>query len=267
MIKRRGLVLVMVSLVLALGAAMLARNWIAVQLNAAANSGPAGTAVVVAAMDIPFGTKVEGRHVRLVEMPNGSVPSGYFGRFEDVVGQIATQKVLTGEVLVRERFSEHVGGSTLSAIIKPNMRAVTVRVNDVVGVAGFLLPGNRVDVVSARMVERRAVTETILRHINVLAVDQTAKTEKDEPVVVRAVTLEVTPEQAETLVKAREEGEIQLTLRNPLEEAEPEVVAKEEPRLAPTVVRTKRPKPQPEPAAETVTIIRGTNVEQAKAGG
>jgi pilus assembly protein CpaB len=73
-----------------------------------------------------------------------------------------------------------MGGSTLAAIIKPNMRAVTVRVNDVVGVAGFLLPGNRVDVVGARMVERRAVTETILRDINVLAVDQKARTEKDE---------------------------------------------------------------------------------------
>lgn len=262
MFKRRGLMLVVVSLLLAVGAAALARNWITAQMNAAAGARPAGTGVVVAAMEIPFGIKVEARHVRVIELPPGAAPSGHFTKAEEVVGQIATQKALPGEVLIKERFSEHMGGSTLAAIIKPNMRAVTVRVNDVVGVAGFLLPGNRVDVVSARMVERRAVTETILRDVNVLAVDQKARTEKDEPVVVRAVTLEVTPEQAETLVKAREEGEIQLTLRNPLEE-EPEVVVKEAPPPPPKVVRVYRPAPVVE---ERVTIIRGTNVDTSKTG-
>ena len=252
-----------VSLVLALGAAVLARNWITAQMTAAAESGPAGTGVVVAAMEIPFGLKVEARHVKLIELPRDSVPANHFTTTEEVVGQIATQKVLPGEVLIKERFSEHMGGSTLAAIIKPNMRAVTVRVNDVVGVAGFLLPGNRVDVVGARMVDRRAVTETILRDINVLAVDQTARTEKDEPVVVRAVTLEVTPEQAEVLVRAREEGEIQLTLRNPLEEDDP-VVAEEKPKPAPKVVRVSRPKPVV--VDNTVTIIRGTNVDKTRTG-
>jgi pilus assembly protein CpaB len=254
--------LVVVSLALALGAAVLARNWITAQMTAAAESRPAGIGVVVAAMEIPFGIKVEGRHVRLIDLPPGTTPAGHFKKIEDVVGQIATQKVLPGEVLIAERFSEHMGGSTLAAIIKPNMRAVTVRVNDVVGVAGFLLPGNHVDVVGARMVEKRAVTETILRDINVLAVDQKARTEKDEPVVVRAVTLEVTPLQAETLVKAREEGEIQLTLRNPIEE-DPEVVVRDTPKPPPKVVRVHRPRPVVE---EKVTIIRGTNVDTSKAG-
>jgi len=262
MFKRRGLVLLGVSLLLAIGAAALARNWISAQMTAAAKSRPAGSSVVVAAMEIPFGIKVEARHIRLIEMPPGSVPDNHFNAAEEVVGQIATQKILPGEVLIKERFSEHMGGSTLAAIIKPNMRAVTVRVNDVVGVAGFLLPGNRVDVVSARMVDRRAITETILRDINVLAVDQKARTEKDEPVVVRAVTLEVTPQQAEVLVSAREEGEIQLTLRNPLEE-DPEVLVQEAPKPKPKAVRAYRPKPAVE---DTVTIIRGTNVDTSKTG-
>jgi pilus assembly protein CpaB len=262
MFKRRGLMLVVVSLALALGAATLARNWLTAQMSAAAKARPAGTGVVVATMEIPFGIKVEGRHVRLIELPSGAAPAGHFTKTEDVVGQIATQKVLPGEVLIEERFSKHMGGSTLAAIIKPNMRAVTVRVNDVVGVAGFLLPGNHVDVVSARMVDKRAATETILRDINVLAVDQKARTEKDEPVVVRAVTLEVTPQQAETLVKAREEGEIQLTLRNPLEE-DPTVVVQEAPKPPPKVVRVYRRQPVVE---EKVTIIRGTNVDTSKAG-
>ena len=144
------------------------------------------------------------------------------------------------------------------------MRALTVRVNDVIGVAGFLLPGNRVDVLSARKTtDRRAVTETILRNIKVLAVDQTASTEKNEPVIVRAVTLEMTPDQAEVLVKARTEGEIQLTLRNPLEaepEPEPEPVAK--PVSKPAVVR--RPARKPSSSSTTVTVIRGTKVDTKK---
>ncbi len=101
------------------------------------------------------------------------------------------------------------------------MRAITVRVDDVVGVAGFLLPGNHVDIVAARKQNDRATTETILMDINVLAVDQTSNQDKNEPVVVRAVTLEMTPKQAEILVRAREEGRIQLTLRNPTDDAVP----------------------------------------------
>ena len=148
------------------------------------------------------------------------------------------------------------------------MRALTVRVNDVIGVAGFLLPGNRVDVLSSRKEgnNRRAVTETILRNIKVLAVDQTASTEENEPVIVRAVTLEMTPVQAETLVKARTEGEIQLTLRNPLEdeplveeEPEPQQVAK-----APVAAPSKPTTTRPRSTSTTVTVIRGTKVDKEK---
>lgn len=256
MIKRRGLILITISLALGLGAAWVANNWINGRLNATA--APVTTApVVVAAMAIPFGTKIEPRHVSVIQLPPDTVPGGHFAAVAEVEGQIATQSVLAGEILRRERFSEHTGGSTLSAIVSPQMRAVTVRVNDVIGVAGFLLPGNRVDVIAARMEQnRRATTETILRDVKVLAVDQTARTEKDEPVVVRAVTLEMTPKQAELLVKAREEGEIQLTLRNPLED-EPVIVAEAPPK---PVVR----RPTSRPVASTVTIIRGTNVETTK---
>ncbi|MGW8369650.1 MAG: Flp pilus assembly protein CpaB, partial [Gammaproteobacteria bacterium] len=149
--------------------------------------------------------------------------------------------------------------------VTEKMRAVTVRVDDVIGVAGFLLPNNRVDVLAARRdTSRRAVTETILRNIKVLAVDQTAATEKNEPVIVRAVTLEVKPEQAEILFKAREEGSILLTLRNPLEdepvmtEAEPEEKPVEKAAPAPRRVSVAPTRPS------NVTIIRGTNVSETK---
>lgn len=265
MIKRRGMMMVTVSLVLGLAAAWLANAWVQQRLGAATAAEDEGVRVVVAAAPIPFGTRVQNQHTRTVRLPTGTAPTDHFSAPEDVEGQIALQQVLTGEILLRPRFSEHGTGSTLAALIKPNMRAVTVRVNDVIGVAGFLLPGNRVDVLGTRMVDRRAVTETILRDLNVLAVDQRARPDREEPVLVRAVTLEMTPGQAETLVKAREEGSIQLALRNPLE-VEPEpVVAEAAPApTPPPAPRRAAPRPPPNP---TITVIRGTHVDTTRTGG
>jgi pilus assembly protein CpaB len=138
------------------------------------------------------------------------------------------------------------------------MRAVTVRVDDVVGVAGFLLPGNTVDILASRKRgQGRAITETILQNIKVLAVDQTASSESNEPVIVRAVTLEMKPTQAEVLFQARVEGSIQLTLRNPLE-AEPEVVP-------PTIKRVvRRASTRKKAAPSEIVVIRGTSVDKTK---
>lgn len=221
--------------------------------------------VVVAAMEIPFGTKVEARHLHVITLPKGTPVGDHYGKPDEVVGLIAMQKVISGEILLKERFADHTSGNTLAAVVKPDMRAVTVRVDDVVGVAGFLLPGNHVDVVAARMHNdtQRAEAETVLRNLNVLAVDQTASQDKDQPVVVHAVTLEVSPKQAEVLVKAREEGKIQLTLRNPLDDrdssSEPAHVVAQAP------ARVKKGHAQVvRPAGNAVTIIRGTNVQNTQ---
>jgi pilus assembly protein CpaB len=131
-------------------------------------------------------------------------------------------------------------------------------VNDVIGVAGFLLPGNRVDILTTRQQGSRARTETILQDVKVLAVDQTASTDKDRPVVVRAVTLELSPAESELLVKATSEGTLQLTLRNPLDS---ELVAKkEEKKEEPKVERkVERVVYKRTPQAKTnITVIRGT---------
>jgi pilus assembly protein CpaB len=189
----------------------------------------------------------------------------HYQRPEDVVGLIALQKIISGEILLKERFADRQAGSTLAAIVKPDMRAVTVRVDDVIGVAGFLMPGNHVDVVAAHMEpNQRAETRTVLHDLNVLAVDQTAAQDKDQPVVVRAVTLEMTPKQAEILVKAREEGKIQLTLRNPLDKSQSddtEVVAEVTP---PKPAARKVRAAEPRPSNNGITIIRGTNVHTSE---
>lgn len=260
MFKRRGLVLITLSLVMGVGAAYTANQWVAAQGRAEEEQ---GTHVVAAAMEIPYGTKVEGRHLKYIEIPNDAAPTGAFMKMEDVDGMVATTNIARSEILMTSRFAAHETGSTLAALVGENMRALTVRVNDVIGVAGFLLPGNRVDVLSARRDNnRRAITETVLRNIKVLAVDQTATTEQNEPVIVRAVTLEMTPEQAEILVKARTEGDIQLTLRNPLEkQSEPEPEPEPAPVQKPAVVNTQS---RPVNRSTTVTVIRGTQVDTEK---
>jgi pilus assembly protein CpaB len=145
------------------------------------------------------------------------------------------------------------GESALAANVAKDKRAVTVRVDDVVGVAGFLLPGNRVDVVATRKDDHTGVitAETLLSNIKVLAVDQTAAANSNEPVVVRAVTLEVTPEEAETLLKGKAAGSIQLALRNPLDDSDARR------KVEPVKLASPRPAPHSDPA---ITVIRGTAV-------
>jgi pilus assembly protein CpaB len=258
--KRRGMWLVLISLVLGGLSAWGANNWVRNQLSDKDDQN--GDRVVVAAMAIPYGTKLEGRHVSVISMPTGSAPETAFHDPAAVEGKVATMDIARGEILLSERLVDHNAGSTLAALVSPDMRAVTVRVDDVVGVAGFLLPGNRVDVVSSRLDQRtrRATTETILRNLKVLAVDQTAATDKNDPVIVRAVTLEMLPDQSEVLVKAKSEGTIQLTLRNPNDKSMP--VAKAEPPKKPVVAAA--PKPW-RPSQTNVTVIRGTQVANTKA--
>ncbi len=260
MAKRRGILLIFLSLLMAVGAAFVANEWVVARLMPDQGADGNSAHVVAAAISIPFATKVEERHLKLVNMPEGLTPEGFFGSIDDVIGRVSTTAISRGEILVTERFRAHAAGSTLAALVSENMRAVTVRVDDVVGVAGFLLPGNMVDVLSSRKVpNKRAVTETILRNIKVLAVDQTASAEENEPVIVRAVTLEMLPKQAEELFRARTEGTIQLTLRNPLA---PDFVPPP-PAAAPKRVVRKVPTRRPSRPAEVI-IIRGTTVGKIK---
>ncbi len=259
MVKRRGVLLIFLSLLMAIGAAFVAQEWVVARVMPNQVAEENKTHVVAAAMSIPFATKVEERHLKLVEMPEGLTPEGFFEKIEDVVGKVSTTNISRGEILVTERFRTHSAGSTLAALVKKNMRAVTVRVDDVVGVAGFLLPGNTVDVLASRKsAGKRAVTETILRNIKVLAVDQTASADDNEPVIVRAVTLEMLPSQAEELFRARTEGIIQLTLRNPLE---PDYVPP--PAAPPPKKAVRRARPKWTPPTEVI-VIRGTTVGKTK---
>lgn len=266
MFKRRGFMLVAVSLVLGGLSAIAANNWVSERLRANAENNDLHT-VVVAALDIPYGTKVSDRHLRLTEVPSEVVPEGSFRAIEDVEGMVAKVDVVRGETLLASRFAEHDTGSTLAALVQKNMRAVTVRVDDVVGVAGFLLPGNHVDVLATKTDRRtkQAYAETILRSVKVLAVDQTAATENNDPIIVRAVTLELTPRQSETLLKAKEEGKIQLTLRNPLDQQVADAATQPETKRAPAVMVAPPTTAPVRSSTQKVEVIRGTQVDTQKA--
>jgi pilus assembly protein CpaB len=213
--NRRFFIMLSIALLLSFLAAWVAKSWI--QGQAVQDK---GVSVVVAAIEIPFGVKIEESQVKVISWPGDSAPpKGAFTSKEQVVNKVAMNKFYPDEVITEKRISEYMGGSTLSALIAKEYRAISVRVDDVVGVAGFILPGNKIDILATvkdRMTNK-AATRTLLQNIKVLAVDQEASQEKEKPAIVRAVTLELKPDQAEIMVQAMQEGTIQLTLRNPLD--------------------------------------------------
>lgn len=262
----RTLTLIALSLILGLGAAWMANTWLSNRLNARPDDNQQN--VVVATVEISFGQMVEAQQVTLVRMPKDTVPDDAFDATDKVVGKIATFSMLRGDILRGARLAEHLGGSTLASLIEPNKRAISVRVDDVVGVGGFLLPGNRVDVLATKQTgsNNTAQAETILEDLRVLAVDQTASTDKTQPVVVRAVTLEMTPEQTVILVKGMTEGKLQLALRNPLDN-------QKKPAIVEPVALVKVQSPAPKPVvrhrvgggSNGITVIRGIEVSVVRA--
>jgi pilus assembly protein CpaB len=246
---RKSALPILIAVFLGLGAAVFARSWMKSRIEAVEAERRLGVQVVVATRDIAFGEQITAEMVETIGWPKDSVPSGAFHDANEVVGKVANQKIIEGEAILKARAVGQAGGSSLA-----------VRVNDVVGVAGFLLPGNRVDVLATREIDRnKAQTRTLLQDIKVLAVDQTAAPEKDKPVVVRAVTLEVDPREAELLVNATQEGSVQMALRNP-GEAAPVQTATVEPAPKPRVVVIRQPPPAPPPG---VTVIRQTQVGES----
>jgi pilus assembly protein CpaB len=233
--NKRFFIMLSIALLLSFLAAWVAKSWIQGQTP------DKGFSVIAAAIEIPFGVKIEESQIKVIAWPgNSAPPQGAFTSKEQVVNKVAMNKFYPDEIITEKRISEYMGGSTLSALISKEYRAVSVRVDDVVGVAGFILPGNKIDILATTKdrMANKAATRTLLQNVKVLAVDQEASQEKEKPAIVRAVTLELKPDQAETMVQAMQEGTIQLTLRNPLDsEVEDRVVEVAEAKPTPVVER------------------------------
>jgi len=179
--------------------------------------------VVVAKTEIPLGTKITPEHLMLVSIPNGSAPEGAFRKVDEVVGRIAITPIGVRETVTGMKLAPEGVGAGLSAVIPDGYRAMTVKVDDVVGVSGFIMPGSFVDVVAIIVPTAQQGTEAqgpiskiVLQSIKVLASGPKIDSPENqrEPTNVKAVTLQVTPEQAEKLVLAANEGKLQLVMRN-----------------------------------------------------
>lgn len=173
--------------------------------------------VVIAARPLPVGLTVKTADIKVVKMPAQAFPKGGFSKPEDVLDRPVVANILAEEPIIEGRLALRGSGVGLAPIIPVGMRAVTVRVNDVVGVAGFVLPGMRVDVLITGNPpgNRTTVTKTVLQNILVLSAGKTLQTDATgKPVDAPNVTLLVSPQQAELLTLAGNEGRIQLVLRN-----------------------------------------------------
>lgn len=180
--------------------------------------------VVVAARDLPVGSIVRREDLESVPWPGSAVPEGFSVQIGEVVGRGLIVEVRKNEPLLDWKLAEKEAGGGLPITIPEGMRAVSVEVDEVVGVAGFVLPGTRVDVLATVMPgtdRARTTTRIILQNIRALAADQKYQQDIDgEPQYVTVVTLLVTPPEAEALTLAATEGRIQLALRNTLDSDE-----------------------------------------------
>ena len=179
--------------------------------------------VVVAKVAIPLGEKITAEQLTLAQIPNGSAPEKAFRKIDEVVGRVVITPIGVREPVTDLKLAPQGVEGGLSAVIPEGYRAMTVKVDDVVGVSGFLMPGSYVDVVavivplSAQSDQSQGpISKIVLQHIKVLASGPKLDSPENqrEPTNAKAVTLQVTPEQAEKLVLAANEGKLQLVMRN-----------------------------------------------------
>jgi pilus assembly protein CpaB len=187
-----------------------------------AKAAPAMARIVLATRDIEMGTVLKEEDVKLSDWP-GTIPTGAAAKTQDVVGRGVTTPIFAREPVIESRLAQKGAGGGLAAMIPPGMRAVPVRVNDVVGVAGFVVPGMRVDVlISGNRPNGNTgmgtLTRTLLQNLEVLSAGTDFKKDPEgKPIQVQVINLLVTPEQAELPSLASAQTQIQLVLRNPLD--------------------------------------------------
>jgi len=211
----RALIMMVAAVIAGLGAVIIGARWLSQQATSAANK------LVVAGSDIDLGSRLTPAMLKAVEWPTSSMPKGAFTNPAELDARVLRVSVLSGEPVLESKLAPVGSKGGLSAVVAEGKRAMTVRVNDVVGVAGFALPGNYVDIIVNTQEEGakgankdQTISKIVLEHILVLAVAQEVGRDETKPKVVSAVTVEVTPDQAEKLDLARSVGTLSLMLRN-----------------------------------------------------
>jgi len=198
-----------------------------IQDRPASGVAPQTKPVVVAAANLDIGATLRREDLHVIDWPAESVPVGSFSNPQDVIGRGLIQPVVRNAPILDGVMPPKEAGAGLPPVIPQGMRAVSVRVNDVIGVAGYVLPGNHVDVVATVDPTDQhpdVTSKVILTNVTVLTAGTKIErdTDQNKPVTVNVVTLLVDPAQSERLTLASTEGKIQLALRNPLDKTEPQ---------------------------------------------
>ncbi|MEY2619407.1 MAG: Flp pilus assembly protein CpaB [Pseudomonadota bacterium] len=277
----RPLGALLLALVLGMAAAAYAARWL--QQQSASNT----VQVIVAQRDLPMGTRLQPDMLQTMAWPKAAAIQDPLTTLDQAVGRVIHMPVQRGEPLLQSKLAAVGEKGGLSSVLAPGQRAVTVKVNEIMGVAGFALPGNFVDVmVNMPDNQNQPVSKIVIERIRVLAVAQDVSSNESKPRVVNAVTLQVSPQQAEQIDLARSVGTLSLVLRSqgddiPVQTSGsrkldflPEVAAAVVPviatKAAPARPHAARPAPAPPAAAATppvpesprLEVIRGLSLSQ-----
>jgi pilus assembly protein CpaB len=296
MLRRQTLIALGIALVLGLAAVFLANSYISTTERK--NDAQGTSKVAVAAVPLAYGTDITPDKVRFVDFPNTSIPAGTFRTMGQLTPQgkrrVALMPISINEPILANKISVEGQGASIASLLPAGMRAATVRVNAVSGVAGFVQPNDSVDVLITRKVGDAQVTDVLLQNVRVIAIDQQAKNADGSPKVARTATLEVNPIDAQKLALGESAGNLSLVLRKPGEANNPvvETVSLNDLRYnlyggarypAPATVGAYQPAPPrpvvaaaprrparraaPAPTGRSVEIIRGTQGNEYKVGG
>jgi pilus assembly protein CpaB len=235
--------------------------------------------IVVAKVDVPLGSKLVAEQLTTVQIPDDATPDGAFDSTDKIIGRVVTINIAAREPVTDFKLAPEGSAAGLSAVIPEGYRAMTVKVDDVVGVAGFARPGSLVDVVVViqpsdnRMSDQGPVSKIVLQNIKVLAsgqnIDQPKNGDRDAQQV-KAVTLQVTPEEAEKLALASTEGKLQLVMRNSIDQDDEQTKGVDKstllggehaaPQPDPGSLKSEQPKQKPMPAAPRPIFERRASV-------
>src|SRR5215468_11327434 len=236
-----------------------------------------GVDVIVAAYDLQVGSKLQSNDIRQVKVPSSVLPPSSYKLKSQVLGRGVILPIKTGEFVLPSKLADAGAGSGLPSLIPSGMRAVSVRVNEVVAVAGFVVPGTRVDVLLTGnpVGANEQQTTTVLKNVAVIAAGQ--KLERNaagEPQSTPVITLLVSPDDAQKLTLASSQGHIQLALRNPIDTKSDDIdpaktnglyrLTAPAPAPRPKVVKAPKVETTPPSAGYKVQIIRGTKVDETK---
>ena len=223
--QNRNWVMLGIAVVIGLFAVLLANAWFSgVEQQQGGKVGEQKLVrIVVAAEPLEFGTRLTGQNVRLQDWPEASVPQGAFRSLADAMkdGRVALRPVVPGEPVLASKVSGTDGRATLAALLPAGMRAVSVPINAVSGVSGFILPNSMVDVILTRKISGDAAgreghrSDVILENVQVLAIDQLTSDKQSEPKLAKTATLAVSLYDAQRLVLAEQAGSLSLALRRP----------------------------------------------------